>query len=102
MSQQGGGNPSSAFCNRGQHKPGRHNREQCSSGGVWRRQQPRRLMWHVWHQYTLQEYRIAALWWNLAILLCLLTKTVLKQVTELEKLGARLDMEVEKRNRRQR
>ena len=59
-------------------------------------------MWHVWHQYTLQEYRIAALWWNLAILLCLLTKTVLKQVTELEKLGARLDMEVEKRNRRQR
>ena len=59
-------------------------------------------MWLVWHQYTLQEYGIAALGWNLAILLCLLTRTVLKQALEIERLGARLDTEIEKRDRRKR
>ena len=51
-------------------------------------------MWHVWHQYTLQEYGIAVL--------CLLTTTVLKQAPEIERLGARLDTEIEKRDRRKR
>ena len=59
-------------------------------------------MWHVGHQCTLQEYGIAALWWNLAILLCLLTRTVLKQALEIERLGARLDTEIDKRDRRKR
>ena len=49
---------------------------------------------------TLQEYGVAALWWNLAILLCLLTRTVLKQALEIESLGARLDAEIEKRDQR--
>ena len=53
-------------------------------------------------EVTLQEYGIAALWWNLAILLCLLTRTVLKQALEIERLGSRLDTEIEKRDRRKR
>ena len=41
-------------------------------------------------------------WWNLAILLCLLTRKVLKQALEIESLGGRLDAEIEKRNQRKR
>ena len=100
MSQQGRQDPSSAFCNRWPQKAERHSREQTDSAGDGERQQHSSLMWHVWHQYTLQEYGIAALWWNLAILLCLLTRTVLKQALEIERLGERLDSEIEKRDRR--
>ena len=56
----------------------------------------------MWHQYTLQEYGLAALWWNLAILLCLLTRTVLKRQLVIENLEARLDSEIERRDRRKR
>ena len=57
-------------------------------------------MWQVRHQYTLQEYGIAALWLNLAILLCRLTRTVIKQSLEIESLGARLDAENKEQKKR--
>ena len=54
-------------------------------------------MWHVW---SLLEFLFTALWWNLAILLVLLTKTVIKQSLEIESLGARLDAENKKQKKR--
>ena len=54
----------------------------------------------MWHMWSLLEVLFTALWWNLAILLVLLTKTVIKQSLEIESLGARLDAENKKQKKR--
>ena len=59
-------------------------------------------MYLAWHHYTLQDYRVAALWNSLVVVLVLITRTLLKQQLVKRNLEDRLNSETERRDRRQR
>ena len=58
-------------------------------------------MYPAWHHYTLQDYGVAALWNSLAVVLVLITRTLLKQQLVIENFEVRLNSEIERRDRRQ-
>ena len=59
-------------------------------------------MYPAWHQLTIQEYGQAFLWNSLAVMLCLITRTLLKEQLVIENIEDHLDKETKRRDQRRR